>query len=102
VPDAGSAPLFSYPTRWDYDVLRALDYFRQVGESPDARCAEAVALVLDKRADDGTWPLENTHAGRTHLQMEGPDGFPSRWNTLRAMRVLRWWEAGGQRTAPSA
>ncbi|MFP5347736.1 MAG: hypothetical protein ACLGIA_12020 [Actinomycetes bacterium] len=83
--------MFSYPTRWYYDVLRALDYFRSTRAEPDPRCAEAVELVLDKREDDGRWLLENTHQGPTHLEMEGPDGFPSRWNTLRALRVLRWW-----------
>lgn len=83
--------MFSYPTRWYYDVLRALDYLRSTGAAPDPRCAEAVSLVRDRRATDGRWPLENTHQGPTHLQMEGPDGFPSQWNTLRALRVLSWW-----------
>jgi phage tail protein X len=82
--------MFSFPTRWYYDVLRGLDYFRAAGEGPDDRCAEAIALVADKRDEDGRWTLENTHMGPTHFEMEGPDGFPSRWNTLRAMRVLRW------------
>jgi hypothetical protein len=82
--------MFSFPTRWYYDVLRGLDYFRAVGEAPDERCTEAIALVAGKRDDEGRWALENTHMGPTHFEMEGPDGFPSRWNTLRAMRVLRW------------
>jgi hypothetical protein len=82
--------MFSFPTRWYYDALRGLDYLRSTGQPPDQRCAEAVALVVDKRDEDGYWPLENTHMGPTHFEMEGPDGFPSRWNTLRAMRVLRW------------
>ena len=82
--------MFSFPTRWYYDVLRALDYFRATGSDPDDRVAEAIALVADKRDEDGRWPLENTHQGATHFEMEGPEGFPSRWNTLRALRVLRW------------
>ena len=82
--------MFSFPTRWYYDVLRGLDYFRGTGADPDERFTEAIELVLDKRGDDGRWPLENTHMGPTHFEMEGPDGFPSRWTTLRAMRVLRW------------
>jgi hypothetical protein len=82
--------MFSFPTWWYYDVLRGLDYFRSAGATPDDRFAEAMALVVDKRDEDGRWPLENTHQGPTHVEMEGPDGFPSRWNTLRAMRVLRW------------
>ena len=84
--------MFSYPPRWYYDVLRSLDYFRSTGQAPDPRCAEAIDLLREKRERDGTWPLENTHSGPTHLQLEGPDGFPSRWNTLRALRVLRWWD----------
>lgn len=86
--------MFSFPTRWFYDALRGLDYVRASGRAPDERCAEAISLVTEKRDGDGYWPLENTHGGPTHFEMEGPDGFPSRWNTLRAMRVLRWAESG--------
>lgn len=82
--------MFSFPTRWYYDVLRGLDYFRSTGAAMDDRCAEAVDLVLAKRDSSGRWALENTHQGPTHFEMEGPDGFPSRWNTLRALRVLAW------------
>ena len=82
--------LFSYPYRWYYDVLRALDYFRSTGAEFDERCAEAVDLVIDKRDPGGRWPLENVHQGPTYFRMEGPEGHPSRWNTLRAMRVLDW------------
>lgn len=82
--------MFSFPTRWYYDVLRALDYFRSTGAALDHRCDEAIDLVVAKRDSAGRWPLENTHQGPTHFEMEGPDGFPSRWNTLRAMRVLAW------------
>ena len=86
--------MFSFPTRWYYDVLRALDYFRSTGAGLDDRCAEAVDLVAGKRDEHDRWPLENTHQGPTHFEMEGPDGFPSRWNTLRAQRVLRWAGSG--------
>jgi hypothetical protein len=86
--------MFSFPTRWYYDVLRGLDYFRSTGAPIDNRCAEAIALVATKRDAAGKWPLENTHQGPTHFEMEGPDGFPSLWNTLRAMRVLTWAGAG--------
>jgi len=86
--------MFSFPTRWYYDVLRALDYFRSAGAAFDDRCAEAVDLVVEKRDVAGRWPLENSHQGPTHFRMEGPDGSPSRWNTLRAMRVLDWADAG--------
>ncbi|WP_045731764.1 hypothetical protein [Pseudarthrobacter chlorophenolicus] len=83
---------FSYPTRWFYDVLRGLDYFRATGAAPDGRLAEAVELVRSKQQPDGTWFLEDTHAGKTHFPLEDGDGKPSRWNTLRAFRVLRWYE----------
>ena len=86
--------MFSFPARWYYDVLRGLDYFRSTGAGPDDRCAEAIDLVVSKRDVAGRWPLENTHQGPTHFEMEGPDGFPSRWNTLRAMRVLDWAGSG--------
>jgi hypothetical protein len=82
--------MFSYPTRWHYDVLRALDYFRSTAQPADKRCDTALDLVMAKRDDEGLWPLENTHQGPMHIRMERPDGSPSRWNTLRAMRVLRW------------
>ena len=83
---------FSYPTYWHYDVLRGLDYLRATGVAPDGRMAEAVDLVRSKRDVDGRWPLENPHPGLMHFPMDEGEGKPSRWNTLRAMRVLRWFE----------
>lgn len=85
---------FSFPTWWHYDVLRGLDYLRRAGVDPDERCAEAIGLVEAKRTGDGRWLLENTHPGRVHFEMEAGDGRPSRWNTLRAQRVLDWYERG--------
>jgi hypothetical protein len=83
---------FSYPPRWHYDVLRALDYFRRAGDPPDSRVDEAVELVRSKRQPDGSWLLESTHPGEVHFALEDGDGRPSRWNTLRALRVLRWYD----------
>jgi hypothetical protein len=83
---------FSFPIRWHYDVLRALEYFRAVGEPPDRRMDEAIDLLRSKQQPDGTWLLENTHPGKVHFALEDGDGRPSRWNTLRALRVLRWCE----------
>jgi len=83
---------FSFPTRWHYDVLRALEYFREAGDPPDQRVDEAIQLLRSKRQPDGTWLLENTHPGKVHFMLEDGDGRPSRWNTLRALRVLRWYE----------
>jgi hypothetical protein len=82
---------FSFPTRWHYDVLRALDYFRSAGGVPDSRLDEAIELLRSKRQPDGTWLLENTHPGRIHFALEDGDGRSSRWNTLRALRVLEWY-----------
>ncbi len=83
---------FSFPVRWHYDILRALDYFRSAGGAPDARLKEAINILRSKQQSDGTWPLENTHRGKVHFPLEDGDGHPSRWNTLRAMRVLNWYE----------
>lgn len=82
----------SFPTRWHYDVLRGLEYFRSA-DVRDDRLHEAVELVRSKQQGDGTWLLEHTHAGEVHFRLEEGDGQPSRWNTLRALRVLRWWDA---------
>ena len=82
--------MLSFPSYWYFDVLRGLEYFRSTGAKPDGRLREAIELVAAKRDEDGRCPLENTHQGPTHIEMEGPEGFPSRWNTLRALRVLRW------------
>lgn len=83
---------FSFPTQWHYDVLRGLDHFRAVGGVPDPRLAEAISAVRGKRQADGRWLLENTHSGGSHFAMEDGDGQPSRWNTLRALRVLSWYD----------
>jgi hypothetical protein len=72
-------------------VLRGLDYMRAAGAARDERMAEAIDLVESKRDAEGRWPLENPHPGRMHFPMDEGEGRPSRWNTLRAMRVLRWY-----------
>jgi hypothetical protein len=81
---------FAFPTWWHYDVLRGLEYLRRAGVTPDERVAEAVALVAAKRDGDGRWPLETRHPGRMPIEMDAGEGQPSRWQTLRALRVLRW------------
>ena len=83
---------FAFPYYWHYDVLRALDYFRGSGADPDPRMAEAIALVESRRQPDGRWLLDRIHPGRVHFDLEGTTGTPSRWNTLRALRVLKWWD----------
>ena len=83
---------FAFPTTWHYDVLRGLDYLRRAGVEPDERVAEAVELVAKRRHPDGRWPLDEPHRDPS-TDMEGGAGQPSRWNTLRALRVLDWYSA---------
>ena len=82
--------LISFPTRWHYDILWGLDYLRRAGVRPDERMKEALDLVAGKRDTLGRWPLENPHPGPVYFDLEGAAGEPSRWNTLRALRVMRW------------
>jgi len=90
--------LFSFPTGWHYDVLRGLDYLRAAGVPPDARVAEAIDLVRSKRDAEGRVPLENPHESEMvtarvrdlGFDMDEREGRPSRWNTLRALRLLQW------------
>lgn len=85
---------FSFPTRYHYDVLRGLDYLRDAGVTPDDRVDEAVRVVRDRRQPDGRWLLDDSHAEPFDFAFGEPVGAPSRWNTLRALRVLRWYDAG--------
>lgn len=80
-----------YPGRWKYDILRALDYFRYSRSPWDARMEPAIKVLLNKRRKDGTWPLQAKHPGQVHFDMEQA-GKPSRWNTLRALRVLQYFD----------
>src|SRR6266480_3484811 len=82
---------FSFPPRWHYDILRALDYFQAVNAPCDSRLAEAIDIVHSSQRKDGRWSLQHSHQGRTYFELERL-GAPSRWNTLRALRVLRWWD----------
>lgn len=82
---------FSFPPRWHYDILRALDYFQAANAPYDPRLAEAIDAVRRHRRVDGRWSLENRHRGKTYFELERLGGA-SRWNTLRALRVLNWWE----------
>jgi hypothetical protein len=81
---------FAFPPRWHYDILRALDYFQAVDAPRDPRLAEAMDIVRIRRREDARWSLEYSYKGKTYFALE-PIGRPSRWNTLRALRVLKWW-----------
>ena len=80
----------SFPPRWHFDVLRGLDYFWSAAALTDDRLQDAVDVVEKKRLADGRWPLQQRYPGETWFEMEEV-GQPSRWNTLRAMRVLDAW-----------
>jgi hypothetical protein len=86
---------FSFPTRWHYDVLWGLDYLRKAGVRSDERTGEAIALVEKRQHQNGRWALAKPHEGKVHFDMEGGRGTASRWNTLRALRVLDWFSAHG-------
>lgn len=106
--------LLLHPNRWRYDVLRALDYFRasvmHAGEEPDPRLRAAIEHIRSKRLEDGRWPLDWKLPGRVWLDFDEVPGKPSRWLTLRALRVLKWWENScrrelstrGNQSAPNA
>jgi hypothetical protein len=83
--------LFSFPTFWHYDVLRGLDYLQNAGIKPDLRVREAIKIVIQRRHQNGRWPLNLLHREHIPLEMETAVGSASRWNTLRALRVLRWY-----------
>ncbi|MHB0988056.1 MAG: hypothetical protein ACYC3P_05230 [Bellilinea sp.] len=82
---------FAFPTWWHYDVLRGLDYLRSADVTPDERVTEAIELVASKRDGDGLWPLETQYPGVMSVEIDEGEGRPSKWNTLRAMRVLDWY-----------
>jgi hypothetical protein len=84
----------TFPLRWHYDILRALDYFQAVDAPRDARLSESIDIVRSRRRADGCWSLEHSFKGKTYFELERI-GTPSRWITLRALRVLKWWDRNG-------
>jgi len=82
---------FHFPPAWRHDLLRALDLFRAAGSRRDGRLEEAVAIVRSRRGRDGRWGLARPYPGAVHFTLEAA-GSPSRMNTLRALRVLAWWD----------
>src|SRR5438034_4318097 len=83
---------FAFPPRWHYDILRALDYFQAAQAPRDPRLADAIGIVQSTQREDGRWSLQQSYKGKTYFELERL-GAPSRWNTLRALRVLKWWRA---------
>ena len=89
----------AFPPLWHYDVLRALDYLRSAGLEPDPRVEEAVGIVRERRQSDGRWLLDVRHRNTLHEELAGAVGEPNRWVTLRARRVLSWYEGRGHNTS---
>lgn len=91
---------FEYPFRWFYSVLHAAEYFRLAsqldGTPPDPRMADAIDAVRERRRPDGRWAPSQKHQGRMWFEVDVPAGEPSRWLTLHATRVLRWWDSAGE------
>ena len=83
---------FAFPTWWHYDVLRGLEYLRRADVTPDERVTEAIDLVESKRGSDGRWLLDVRYPGEMPVEIDEGEGRPSRWNTLRALRVLDWYD----------
>lgn len=83
---------FSFPHRWYYDVLRGLSYFARANAPHDPRLHDALDLLHQRQRPDGLWPVQNSYSGRVFFTMEKTGG-PSRWNSLRALRVIRWWDS---------
>ena len=92
---------FAYPPRYHYDVLRALDYLRAAGFQPDARIGDALQVIKNQQQANGRWPLDRSYNEALAFPFSESLGEPSRWNTLRALRVLRWSDrAGLEPTSP--
>jgi len=81
--------MMPYPCRWKYDILRCLDYFQSINAPYDERMKDALDIILKKRRKNGRWGVSSRHSGRVHFDME-KGGTDSRWNTLRALRVLNY------------
>jgi len=81
---------FPFPPQWHFDMLRGLEHFRETGATADPRLGDAVDVIRRAQRTDGTWPVHRAHPGKTWFRMEPPG--PSRWATVRALRVLQWWD----------
>ncbi len=88
---------FSFPPRWHYDIIRCLDYFQDKGVRKDKRMSDAIALITKKKTSEGFWKQEIKYPGKVFFEMEKV-GKESRWNTLRALRILKWWESQSFKT----
>lgn len=93
---------FTHPNHWRYDILRALDYFRVSsgadGTAPDQRLGEAIDALVAKRQPDGRWLMDWEPPGKRWFRTDEGVGLPSRWITLKALRVLRWWDGARPRS----
>lgn len=83
--------MLSYPCRWKYDILRCMDYFYSAGKSYDSRMEEALDIIIGKKRENSRWSVQHKHQGKVHFDMEKTGG-DSRWNTLRVLRILRYYK----------
>ena len=81
---------FPFPARWYYDILKAMDYFQMSDTQHNSGMDEALDFIVSKRNSEGLWKLSSPYPGRVHFNMEQA-GKSSRWNTLRALRVLHFY-----------
>jgi len=79
---------FGYPIGYITDVLQNLEVLAALGQAQNAHLTNALELVLGKQDDQGRWLLEYTYNGKTWVDIE-KKGQPSKWVTLRALRVLK-------------
>ena len=84
--------------RWQYDFLSGLAYFARIDAPRNPRLQDAIDLLLSYQHEDGTWPVQNLYSSKVFFNIETV-GKPSRWNTLRALHVLNWWDGRGHKTA---
>ena len=83
---------FGFPLSYTSDVLEAALALCEAGYSRDPRLQNAIELILSKRDAEGRWLQKHSLNGKMWVDIE-VKGKPSKWVTLRALRVLRM--AGG-------
>jgi hypothetical protein len=103
---------FYYPLRSEADVLQNLEVLAALGQAENPKLANALDLVISKQNQQGRWLLERTYKELADTQekkvvywyhnslrlyitykeladIQEKKGQPSKWVTLRALRVLK-------------
>ena len=84
---------FGYPLGYVTDVLLNLEALVETGYGGDPRLAEAVDLVLSRQDAQGRWKMTYSYNGKMWADIE-VKGQPSKWVTLRAVRMLKGIHGG--------